>query len=135
MVKRLFLQFMPRVLMMRRTKYSLPEYDDTIHPRDNGYPMVGDMDTGDFPNEYKEHIVDEFGNMVHGNNLAPSVEENMIPRQLTPEVHAAIQSVRFIAQHMKDADKDNEVSAFIIICLFYALNLLNCWNGIPRSKF
>lgn len=31
LVKRLFLQFMPRVLMMRRTKYTLPDYDDTIH--------------------------------------------------------------------------------------------------------
>lgn len=31
LVKRLFLQFMPRVLMMRRTKYTLPEYDDSIH--------------------------------------------------------------------------------------------------------
>jgi nicotinic acetylcholine receptor, invertebrate len=34
----------------------------------------------------------------------------MIPRQLSPEVSSAIQSVRFIAQHIKDADKDNEVS-------------------------
>jgi nicotinic acetylcholine receptor, invertebrate len=31
MVKKLFLGFMPRVLMMRRTKYTLPEYDDSIH--------------------------------------------------------------------------------------------------------
>lgn len=30
LVKRVFLQFMPRVLMMRRTKYALPEYDDEI---------------------------------------------------------------------------------------------------------
>lgn len=34
----------------------------------------------------------------------------IIPRTLTAEIHAAIQSVRFIAQHIKDADKDNEVS-------------------------
>jgi hypothetical protein len=37
-------------------------------------------------------------------------EQIIIPRQLTPEVSAAIQSVRFIAQHIKDSDKDNEVS-------------------------
>lgn len=36
--------------------------------------------------------------------------ENMLPRHLSPEVAAALQSVRFIAQHIKDADKDNEVS-------------------------
>jgi len=34
LVKKLFLQFMPRVLMMRRTKYTLPDYDDTIHTND-----------------------------------------------------------------------------------------------------
>jgi hypothetical protein len=39
----------------------------------------------------------------------------MIPRQLSPEVLSAIQSVRFIAQHIKDADKDNEVSTINII--------------------
>lgn len=37
-------------------------------------------------------------------------EHIIIPRTLTAEIHAAIQSVRFIAQHIKDADKDNEVS-------------------------
>lgn len=35
--------------------------------------------------------------------------ENMLPRHLSPEVAAALKSVRFIAQHIKDADKDNEV--------------------------
>lgn len=29
---------------------------------------------------------------------------------MTPELMQAMQSVRFIAQHIKDADKDNEVS-------------------------
>lgn len=37
-------------------------------------------------------------------------EQIIIPRTLTSEVLAAIQSVRFIAQHIKDSDKDNEVS-------------------------
>lgn len=35
--------------------------------------------------------------------------EHTFPRQLSPEVHQALQGVRFIAQHIKDADKDNEV--------------------------
>ncbi|XP_026326160.1 acetylcholine receptor subunit beta-like 2 [Hyposmocoma kahamanoa] len=34
-MKKLFLQFMPKLLMMRRTKYSLPDYDDTFVS--NGY--------------------------------------------------------------------------------------------------
>lgn len=37
-------------------------------------------------------------------------EQIIIPRMLTSEVLAAIQSVRFIAQHIKDSDRDNEVS-------------------------
>lgn len=37
-------------------------------------------------------------------------EQIIIPRTLTSEVLAAIQSVRFIAQHIKDSDRDNEVS-------------------------
>lgn len=37
-------------------------------------------------------------------------EQIVIPKRLTSEVLAAIQSVRFIAQHIKDSDKDNEVS-------------------------
>ncbi|KAJ9589177.1 hypothetical protein L9F63_028038, partial [Diploptera punctata] len=34
--------------------------------------------------------------------------ENTLPRQLSPDVLSALQGVRFIAQHIKDADKDNE---------------------------
>jgi nicotinic acetylcholine receptor len=36
--------------------------------------------------------------------------DNTLPRQLSPDVLSALQGVRFIAQHIKDADKDNEVS-------------------------
>lgn len=43
----------------------------------------------------------------HGGNLTDS--DNVIPRNLTPEVLQALRAVRFIAQHIKDADKDNEV--------------------------
>lgn len=35
--------------------------------------------------------------------------DNIIPKQMTPEVLQALRGVRFIAQHIKDADKDNEV--------------------------
>lgn len=35
--------------------------------------------------------------------------ENVFPRQLSPEVLQALRGVRFIAQHIKEADKDNEV--------------------------
>lgn len=37
----------------------------------------------------------------------------MTPRTLSANVLAALHGVRFIAQHIRDADKDNEV--FIIV--------------------
>lgn len=37
--------------------------------------------------------------------------ENVFPSKLTPEVLQALRGVRFIAQHIKDADKDNEVQS------------------------
>lgn len=35
--------------------------------------------------------------------------ENTMPKHLSPDVISALKGVRFIAQHIKDADKDNEV--------------------------
>lgn len=47
-----------------------------------------------------------------GNKIptADTESDNIFPRRLTPEVLQALRGVRFIAQHIKDADKDNEVS-------------------------
>lgn len=42
-------------------------------------------------------------------NLLGEYEQHYIPRQLSPDVLSALQGVRFIAQHIKDADKDVEV--------------------------
>lgn len=87
----------------------------------------------DFPGEYKENQDGSFDNigshMPHSSgkfyifvtknlfilyNFNPfsisESEHTLFPRQLTPEVLQALRSVRFIAQHIKDADKDNEVS-------------------------
>lgn len=64
----------------------------------------------------------------------------MLPRHLSPEVAAALKSVRFIAQHIKDADKDNEVrllfsecSSYLLavfldnicVCVFYVVSMKN----------
>lgn len=55
--------------------------------------------------------------------LADTESENMFPRRLTPEVLQALRGVRFIAQHIKDADKDNEVDSNTIINLFSSKKL------------
>lgn len=49
----------------------------------------------------------------------------MLPRHLSPEVAAALQSVRFIAQHIKDADKDNEVSYYSDVTKHASVAILN----------
>lgn len=57
----------------------------------------------------------------------------MLPRHLSPEVAAALKSVRFIAQHIKDADKDNEVRDFF--CLVSGISFADCYCFIawPRK--
>ncbi|CAH2216206.1 jg23697, partial [Pararge aegeria aegeria] len=61
--------------------------------------------------DYRKSPVPEDDILGAGVHQRPSVteSENMLPRHLSPEVAAALQSVRFIAQHIKDADKDNEL--------------------------
>ncbi|KPI97114.1 Acetylcholine receptor subunit beta-like 2 [Papilio xuthus] len=118
-MKKLFLQLMPKLLMMRRTKYSLPDYDDTFVS--NGYTNELEMSRDSLTDAFGDSKIDNgdyrkspgpeddiLGASAH---QRPSVteSENMLPRHLSPEVAAALQSVRFIAQHIKDADKDNEV--------------------------
>ncbi|EZA60916.1 Acetylcholine receptor subunit beta-like protein [Ooceraea biroi] len=89
-VRQVFLNWMPRVLMMRRTPYSTPEYDDTY--MNSAY--INEID-------YRNICIDL--------NIIPVTDsENTIPR-LSPDVISALKGVRFIAQHIKDADKDNEV--------------------------
>ncbi|XP_053611539.1 acetylcholine receptor subunit beta-like 2 isoform X6 [Plodia interpunctella] len=119
-MKKLFLQVMPKLLMMRRTKYSLPDYDDTFVS--NGYTNELEMSRDSLTDAFGDSKVSDNGDYRKSPALEddilsasahqrPSVteSENMLPRHLSPEVAAALQSVRFIAQHIKDADKDNEV--------------------------
>lgn len=63
--------------------------------------------------------------------------ENTFPRNLSPEVLQALRGVRFIAQHIKDADKDNEVSKLITtgeICFFLLVSMM-LWNRRFLSWF
>lgn len=59
--------------------------------------------------------------------------DNVIPKQLSPEVLSAIQAVRFIAQHIKDADKDNEVSVVVVI-MYLLLRWVGGADGAGREK-
>ncbi|XP_031636448.1 acetylcholine receptor subunit beta-like 2 isoform X3 [Contarinia nasturtii] len=96
-VRKFFLEFLPKLMMMRRTKYLMPDYDDNAPF--HGY--INEMDVrdsmSDFTSDYK----------IDGQD-ADSDSDNIFPRKLTPDVLQALRGVRFIAQHIKDADKDNE---------------------------
>lgn len=57
---------------------------------------------------------------------------------MSPELMQAMQSVRFIAQHIKDADKDNEVSKRFFVCFFIKIlfrrNSLSSFNQERKKK-
>lgn len=44
---------------------------------------------------------------------------NITPRTLSANVLSALQGVRFIAQHIRDADKDNEVTIIFSLNNFF----------------
>lgn len=107
-VRKLFLKIMPKLMMMRRTQYTLPDYDDSTPS--NGYTNEIDVrdSISDFPSEFKD--INDVNYDTMGSGLHHSIDsDNVIPRNLTPEVLQALRAVRFIAQHIKDADKDNEI--------------------------
>ncbi|GJQ74882.1 nAChRa8 [Trypoxylus dichotomus] len=112
-VRKIFLQFMPRLLIMRRSTYALPEYDDTQPPR--GYNNDVDMHDPfniDFKIRTREpsfvlQSQDQDDKMKAHSSMTCS--SNVTPKSLSSNVLAALEGVRFIAQHIRDADKDNEI--------------------------
>ncbi|KAK4882974.1 hypothetical protein RN001_006293 [Aquatica leii] len=118
-VRKIFLQFMPRLLIMRRTTYVLPEYNDNMPPRGfsaNDMDMqlsMGEPFTTDFkittsdPSFLMHNPEHDDGKMKAHSSMTDT--SNMTPKTLSAGVLSALQGVRFIAQHIRDADKDNEV--------------------------
>lgn len=132
------------MLMMRRTPYSTPEYDDTY--MDSGYTNEIDFSVSDYPLELKgspdgfESVTSQYKNMReddarHMPHASVTDSENTMPRHLSPEVISALKGVRFIAQHIKDADKDNEVIedwkfvAMVLDRLFLWVFTIACTGG------
>ncbi|XP_014287843.1 acetylcholine receptor subunit beta-like 2 [Halyomorpha halys] len=115
-VKTVFLVYMPRMLMMRRPPYSPGETFDEGYP-EGGYLNDNDfrdslsdpypMDSKNSPHDTYETVSSAFREHVAQPSAAE--RENMIPRNMSPGVIQALEGVRFIAQHIKDSDKDNEV--------------------------
>lgn len=83
------------------------EYKDNHHEGYEGHPNQHHQ-----PGKFFE-IVKLLFILSHDFFVWAEGEQIIIPRTLTSEVLAAIQSVRFIAQHIKDSDRDNEVSRLL----------------------
>nr|WOX02239.1 nicotinic acetylcholine receptor alpha 8 subunit transcript variant X2 [Megalurothrips usitatus] len=140
LAQRLFLDIIPRFLLMRRPPYSSREpFIEDQYP-DNGYTnemdcfrdSVSDPFSPDFKSSGFESgtgllqqaphttgyspVLDNGGGhgeaWDHHPDLSPFTvtdSDNILPRTLSPDVLSALQGVCFIAQHIKDADKDKEV--------------------------
>ncbi|ODM91301.1 Acetylcholine receptor subunit beta-like 2 [Orchesella cincta] len=117
-VKKVFLEFMPRVLCMKRPEYH-PRYafeSDFSTPANtatNGTDYGMAFGTGTLRRDSyydssprTESSVDQ---SRHVKSFSDDSGDLGMNRQYSPEVLAALQSVQFIAQHIKDEDKDNEV--------------------------
>ena len=60
-----------------------------------------------------------------------TASSNITPRTLSANVLSALQGVRFIAQHIRDADKDNEVNC--VLCRHYFFQLIPV-KGVPINS-
>nr|WOX02238.1 nicotinic acetylcholine receptor alpha 8 subunit transcript variant X1 [Megalurothrips usitatus] len=114
LAQRLFLDIIPRFLLMRRPPYSSREpFIEDQYP-DNGY--TNEMDC------FRDSVSDPFspdfkssgfesgtGLLQQAPHTTVTDSDNILPRTLSPDVLSALQGVCFIAQHIKDADKDKEV--------------------------
>nr|XP_050850604.1 acetylcholine receptor subunit beta-like 2 isoform X1 [Vespula vulgaris] len=115
-VRQVFLNWMPTILRMRRTPYT-PENEDEY--MDSGYTNEIDSSVSDYPLELKgtdgfENVTSTYKNIREDDardipHASVTDSENTMSRYLSPDVISALKGISFIAQHIKDADKDNEV--------------------------
>ncbi|XP_065226403.1 acetylcholine receptor subunit beta-like 2 isoform X2 [Planococcus citri] len=125
-VRKIFLDIMPPLLMMRRPPYTLADLyghnylmgssayicDDVsfsegygVDPK-NSSPRELTVGYETMSSIYKSSCSRE---SHKGHDSAPIDPENIIPRHMSPDVLTALQGVRFIANHIKHTDKENEV--------------------------
>ncbi|XP_015126569.1 acetylcholine receptor subunit beta-like 2 [Diachasma alloeum] len=150
-VRVVFLSWMPHLLMIRRTPYSTPEYSDMF--LETGYSNeIADYSYGDSVSEYTsdlkenpdefdrvtlayKNMEDDNGHHHHDRVSSDHEHDNILLRHASPDVISALKGVCFIAQHIKDADKDNEViedwkfAAMVLDKFFLYLFTLACTGG------
>nr|API81621.1 nicotinic acetylcholine receptor alpha 8 [Cancer borealis] len=125
-VKRVFIHVMPRLLLMRRPQYdprsrhlkspSEQEYMDGMADGDLSDPFGGEPyveyngDGGSLPEDAPSYKFNEDFLSSHATGKCDLGGCHLhSQRTYSPEIQKAIEGVQFIAQHIKDADRDNEV--------------------------
>ncbi|XP_045599542.1 acetylcholine receptor subunit beta-like 2 [Procambarus clarkii] len=126
-VRRVFINVMPRLLLMRRPQYDPRDRHDKLSDQEYFDPLSegeicdpyseaafveysGDQGSVGGPG-YKYN--DDFLSSHGGGKCSESCDLGGChlhsQRTYSPEIQKAIEGVQFIAQHIKDADRDNEV--------------------------
>merc|ERR1719192_705385 len=130
-VRKIFIQFMPKILMMERPNYqarysSEPPsgstfldntVDTMIKPKLNG--LNGMACKEKWMDDYdRDDMIDSDGTLRHkriGNSFTTTIDTTVTMRMTTEtpgtstNMRTALRGVEYIAQHIKNADKDNEV--------------------------
>nr|ALB27749.1 nicotinic acetylcholine receptor alpha 4 subunit [Rhopalosiphum padi] len=112
-VRTVFLHMMPQILMMRRPPYSLMTNDgfqsSPGYFNELDYSRDSISDSGGTeqkpPSLTQRHWSFKKIQSVQPHNYP----ENVMPKTMSPDLLKALQGVCYIAQHIKDADKDKEV--------------------------
>ncbi|CAG0881011.1 unnamed protein product [Cyprideis torosa] len=144
-VKKVFVEFMPSVLMMRRPEQNSDgkpmQLEDDLKLLGYGYNDL----------EYRDHFGRPSGSTIvttteNFNNPHQSIREEIYTgqssspdyarhRQYSAEVLRAIEAVQFIAQHIKDEDEDQSVQedwkyvATVLDRLFLWIFIASCTFG------
>ncbi|XP_069942981.1 acetylcholine receptor subunit beta-like 2 isoform X2 [Cherax quadricarinatus] len=128
-VRRVFINMMPRLLLMRRPQYDPRDRHDKATVAEQEYfDPLGDGEICDPYSDaaFVEYNGDQgsvggpgykFGDDYLSTHSAGKCSESCDlggchlhnQRTYSPEIQKAIEGVQFIAQHIKDADRDNEV--------------------------
>ncbi|OXA61857.1 Acetylcholine receptor subunit beta-like 2 [Folsomia candida] len=137
-VKKVFLELMPRFLCMKRPEYR-PIYayegDFTATSATAGNNDYGmNFGTG---GAYDTSPRTEESSVDHSRRMKSFSDDSCggLGMPFSPEISAALKSVQFIAQHIKEADKDNEVIedwkyvAMVLDRLFLWIFTLACVLG------